>query len=130
MCYRVQMSDSQAKTTKVPAFPFRATVFKAEGSPGLDMLVVNMNRHGVLCRFEDTAFFNIGQSHRIFFELPVIHAKIENLAKVIKTYDTLDLVKSAPSKKIFMVEFHFSSLSLVEQKSIYEYLKLAGLEPR
>lgn len=124
------MSDSQAKTTKVPAFPFKATVYKDEVGPGVDVLVVNMNRHGVLCRFDENVLFAIGHSHRIFFELPVIHMKVDNLAKVIKTYDTLDAGKSTPGKKLFMVEFHFKSLSLMEQKSVHEYLKLAGLESR
>jgi hypothetical protein len=124
------MSDSQAKTTKVPAFPFKATVYKAEAGPGVDILVVNMNRHGILCRFEDPVFFTTGHSHRVFFQLPVLNMKVDNLAKVVKTYDTLDVGKSTPGKRLFMVEFHFSSLSLLEQKSIYEYLKLAGLEPR
>lgn len=124
------MSDSQSKVSKVPAFPFRAVVYKTEAGPAVDVLVVNMNRYGVLCRFEEQVFFTIGQSHRIIFELPVLHMKVDHLAKVIKTYDSLDATKGSAGKKIFMVEFHFKSLTLIEQKAIFEYLKLAGLEPR
>ncbi len=117
--------EQKAHVQKVAPYPIAVSITKVEGQPPMKGSIVKMTEIGFLMKVDTINFYKVGENFHISFQLPVNHANVRCDGKVIKTYDSMEIVKET-KEKLYTVEIDFKNMIEKEKNAIISYLVKSG----
>jgi hypothetical protein len=119
------LKPAPAPVKKVAAYPIEVSILKSEGPGTLKGQIVKLTDIGFLMKVDAAQFYKVGESYQVLFALPLDSENIKVEVKVIKTYDTMEVVgKNQVKNKT--IEMHFKNIAVTDRSNINSYLVKSG----
>jgi hypothetical protein len=107
------------------SYPVDVDLIK-EGYPIFKTKIVKLELIGFLIRFDQQAYFKVGEFYICQFKLPISEENFRIKCRVIKTYDAIDVVQGEQTVKLFTVELHFVDLVDQQKRVIKKFMERTG----
>lgn len=111
----------QVKVVKVSPYPIPCSLKKGDSPELIKGEIARLELIGFVLK-TTSKYFKTGDRYTCEFVIPVIHQKIVEEVRVIKTYEAATGTADRP----VMVEFHFSNKLPKEEDSIRKFLARIG----
>lgn len=117
---------NQTVVKKITPYPIQSILIKSSDPTPRNVAIVKLVEHGFLIQADIHYLFQVGDLYEVKFEIPVIHIKVQNSCKVIKTYDAIESVVKGQKNKLHTAELHFINLPSDLKIRINEFLSKIG----
>jgi hypothetical protein len=117
--------SAEAEVRKVAPYPFAVQITRGEGQPFMMGQIVKMTEIGFLMKVDGNQYYKVGEVYTVYFELPATRDDVSSAAKVIKTYDAVEII-AGQKIKIHTIEMHFKEIPDKERRHIHSYLVKSG----
>jgi hypothetical protein len=110
---------------KISPYPIPVNI-TMDNHPVFAANIVRLEPIGFIMRFEAPHFFKVGEFGDVIFNLPVVQRGVTSRARVIKTYDGMEIMVAGKLTKTYTVEIHFVDLGRDERTIINKFLEKIG----
>ena len=114
-------NDQNVKVVKVRPYPIRCQLKHADGSAPISCEIMRLEIMGFIFKAQNR-YFKTGDEYTCEFELPVLHKKVSELVKVIKTYEAA----SGGSDRPVTVQVHFKDHLHKSEDAIRQFIFKIG----
>jgi hypothetical protein len=110
---------------KISPYPIPVNI-TMDNHPIFAANIVRLETIGFIMRFESPHFFKVGEFGDVIFNLPVVQRGVTSRARIIKTYDGMEIMVAGKLTKTYTVEVHFVDLGKDERIIINKFLERIG----
>lgn len=95
-------NNQNVKVVKVKPYPINAQIKKGDAAAPIKIEILRLELFGFIFK-ANNQYFKTGDEYQCEFEIPVLQKQVNEVVKVIKTYEAV----TGKAERPLMVEVHF-----------------------